>query len=121
MELKDIKKGILKNLAVKNPHTLEVNAVIEGNSYFGSCIFVGLARIYNFSVNEIQEFLSEDAEHIKFLEEKFLSILGDYFNTKTPSTTTKGFFTKTNLILNHIRIEHSKTISLAEIIKEHIK
>jgi hypothetical protein len=121
MELKDIKKGITRNLAVKNPHTLEVNAVIEGNSYFGTCIFVGVSRLYNFSIEEITNFLSEDKEHVEFLEEKFLSILGDYFNTKDPSTTTKGFFTKTNLILNHIRIEHSKTISLAEIIKEKIK
>lgn len=121
MKLIDIKKGILKNLAVKNPHTLEVSAVIEGNSYFGACIFVGIGRMYNFSVGELAEELSETKEHVEFLEEKFISILGDYFTTKEPSTTTKGFFIKTNLILNHIRINHSKTISLDEIIKDKIK
>lgn len=121
MTLEDIKKGIVKNLTVKNPHTLEVNAVIEGNSYFGACIFVGVARIYNFDYKEIQEYLSEDEDHIMFLEDKFLNILSDYFNTKEPSITTKGFFTKTNLILNHIRIEFKKTISLADIIKDKIK
>ena len=121
MKLTDIRKGILNNLAVKNRHTLEVDSVIEGNSYFGVCIFVGISRMFNFSEKEIAEFLSEDLHHIKFLEDKFLTILDDYFNTKAPSTTAKAFFVKTNLLLNHIRIEHSKTISLAEIIKEKIK
>lgn len=121
MKLSDIRKGILNNLAVKNRHTLEVDSVIEGNSYFGTCIFVGVARMYNFSEEEVSQSLSENLHHIKFLEDKFLTILDDYFNTKDPSTTAKAFFIKTNLILNHIRIEHGKTISLAEIIKEKIK
>lgn len=121
MKLADIKKGILKNLAVKNPHTLEVSAVIEGNSYFGACIFVGIGRMYNFSVQELAEELSESKDHIDFLEEKFLNILNDYFSTKDPSATTKGFFVKTNLILNYIRINYSKTVSLDEIIKDKIK
>jgi len=121
MELQDIKKGIINNLAVKNKHTLEVDSVLEGNSYFGLCIFVGVSRMFNFSLEEIQDFLREPMDHIEFLEEKFLNILGSYFNTKDPSLTTKGFYTKTNLILNHIRIEHRKTITLADIIKEKIK
>jgi hypothetical protein len=121
MELKDIKKGILHNLAVKNRHTLEVDSVIEGNSYFGVCIFIGISKMFNFSSQKIADFLSEDLDHVEFLEEKFLSILDDYFNKKEPSTTAKAFYIKTNLLLNHIRIEHSKTISLAEIIKDKIK
>ena len=59
MELRDIKKGILNNLAVKNPHTLEVDPVLEGNSYFGLCIFVGVSRMFNFSLAEITDFLNE--------------------------------------------------------------
>ena len=121
MNLLDIRKGILNNLAVKNKHTLDVDPVLEGNSYFGQCIFVGVSRMFNFSKEEIQEFLYEPMDHIEFLEEKFLSILDTYFNTKEPSLTTKGFYTKTNLILNHIRLEHRKTVSLADIIKEKIK
>ena len=121
MKLNDIKKGILKNLAVKNHHSLEVDPVLEGNSYFGLCIFVGVSRMFNFSMEEIQEFLHEPMDHIEFLEGKFLSILGNYFNTKTPSLTTKGFYTKTNLILNHIRNEHQLKVSLADIIKDKIK
>tara|TARA_B100000780_G_scaffold231386_1_gene171185 strand:- start:462 stop:827 length:366 start_codon:yes stop_codon:yes gene_type:complete len=121
MKLRDIKIGILKNLAVRNQHTLEVDPVLEGNSYFGLCIFVGVARMFNFSLEEIEEYLREPMDHIEFLEEKFLSILGTYFSTKEPSLTTKGFYTKTNLILNHIRLEHKKTVSLADIIKEKIK
>tara|TARA_B100000795_G_C22405367_1_gene288746 strand:+ start:111 stop:476 length:366 start_codon:yes stop_codon:yes gene_type:complete len=121
MTLLDIKKGIIRNLAVKNPHTLEVDPVLEGNSYFGLCIFVGVSRMFNFSLEEIQDFLREPMDHCEFLEEKFLSILGTYFNTKKPSLTTKGFYTKTNLILNFIRLEHRKTVSLADIIKEKIK
>tara|TARA_B100000780_G_scaffold223130_1_gene162230 strand:- start:2131 stop:2496 length:366 start_codon:yes stop_codon:yes gene_type:complete len=121
MELSDIKKGILNNLAVRNQYTLEVDPVLEGNSYFGLCIFVGVARMFNFSLEEIQDYLRQDMEHVKFLEGKFLSILDSYFNTKDPSLTTKGFYTKTNLILNHIRLEHKKIVSLADIIKEKIK
>lgn len=121
MKLLDIKKGILHNLAVRNQHTLEVDPVLEGNSYFGLCIFVGVSRMFNFSKTEIQEFLSEPMDHVEFLEEKFLSILDNYFNTKDPSVTTRGFFVKTNLILNHIRLEHQKSVSLKDIIKEKIK
>jgi len=121
MKLNDIKKGILNNLAVKNRHTLEVDSVIEGNSYFGVCIFVGISRMFNFSAQEISDFLSEDLHHVKFMEDKFITILDDYFNSKEPSATSKAFSVKTNLLLNHIRIEHSKTVSLAEIIKEKIK
>lgn len=121
MELDNIRKGILKNLAVKNPHTLEVNAVIEGNSYFGVCIFVGISLMFGHSHKVIGEYLSEDKEHINFLEEKFLSILGDYFNTKDPSTTTKGFYTKTSLVLNYINNNYGKQISLADVIKDKIK
>lgn len=55
------------------------------------------------------------------MEDKFITILDDYFNSKEPSATSKAFSVKTNLLLNHIRIEHSKTVSLAEIIKEKIK
>ena len=121
MKLQDIKIGIINNLAVKNRHTLEVDSVLEGNSYFGLCIFVGVARMFNFSIEEIQEYLREPLDHIEFLEEKFLNILNSYFNTKDPSVTTKGFYTKTNLILNHIRLEHRKTVTLADIIKDKIK
>lgn len=121
MKLTDIKRGILKNLAVRNTHTLEVNPVIEGNSYFGACIFVGVGKMYNFSTTELAEELSETEEHVEFLEEKFINILGDYFTTKDPSITTKGFFVKTNLILNHLRINYNKTVSLDEIIKDKIK
>ena len=121
MKLEDIKIGIIHNLAVKNKHTLEVDSVLEGNSYFGLCIFVGVARMFNFSLEEIQDNLRETMDHIEFLEEKFLNILGTYFSTKQPSLTTKGFYTKTNLILNHIRLEHRKTVSLADIIKDKIK
>lgn len=121
MQLEDIKIGIIHNLAVKNKHTLEVDSVLEGNSYFGLCIFVGVARMFNFSLEEIQDYLREPMDHIEFLEEKFLNILGTYFSTKQPSLTTKGFYTKTNLILNHIKLEHRKTVSLADIIKDKIK
>lgn len=121
MQLEDIKIGIIHNLAVKNKHSLEVDSVLEGNSYFGLCIFVGVARMFNFSLEEIQDYLREPMDHIEFLEEKFLNILGTYFSTKQPSLTTKGFYTKTNLILNHIKLEHRKTVSLADIIKDKIK
>ena len=46
MELKNIREGILKNMAVKNRWNLEVDQVIEGNSYFGQCIFIGVASMY---------------------------------------------------------------------------
>ena len=59
MNLLDIREGILNNLAVKNKHTLDVDPVLEGNSYFGQCIFVGVSRMFNFSKEEIQQFLYE--------------------------------------------------------------
>jgi len=121
MELNSIKKGIIKNLAVRNRHTLEVDAVIEGNSYFGLCIFVGISLMFGHSEKYIAEYLSEDVKHIRFLEEKFLSFLGDYFNSKNPSTTTKSFYTKTSLVLNFINNNYGKKISLAEVIKDKIK
>jgi hypothetical protein len=121
MDLSKIRKGILKNLAVKNPHTLEVNSVIEGNSYFGLCIFIGLGLMFGHSHKTIAEYLSEDVDHVKFLEEKFISILSDYFNTKKPTTTAKGFYTKTSLVLNFINNNYGKKVSLAEVIKDKIK
>lgn len=121
MELDNIKKGILKNLAVKNPHTLEVSAVIEGNSYFGECIFVGISLMFGHSHDLVGKYLSIDQDRVEFLEKKFLDILGEYFETKDPSATTNGFYTKSSLVLNFIKYEYGKTISLAEVIKDKIK
>lgn len=121
MTLDNIKKGIVCNLAVRNPHTLEVNPVIEGNSYFGVCIFTGISRMYGFTIEEISEYLSEAPSDIEFMEKKFLTILDEYYNTKEPGVTAKGFNTKTSLILNYIMHNYGKTVSLAEIIKDNIK
>tara|TARA_R110002050_G_scaffold150400_6_gene277122 strand:- start:762 stop:1127 length:366 start_codon:yes stop_codon:yes gene_type:complete len=121
MTLENIRQGILSNLAVRNRFTLEVDPVIEGNSYFGVCIFVGVALMHNFTIESIQEFLSEDKENILFMESKFLSIMDEYFNTKDPGDTAKGFHIKTSLILNYIKHNYGKTVSLAEIIKNQIK
>ena len=121
MELENIKRGILANLAVKNPHTLEVNQVIEGNSYFGVCIFTGIALMYGHSKEDIADFISEDISNIEFMEGKFLSIMDEFYNTKDPRVTAKGFHTKTSLVMNYIKNRHGKAVSLAEIIKEHIK
>ena len=121
MKIEAIKKGVMNNLSVKNPLTLEVKPSIEGNSYFGVCIFVGVARMFNFSHGEINEMLTDDMENVLFMEEKFLQILGDYFHSKNPSETEKALFTKTNLVLNHIKLNHGKTVSLAQIIKDKIR
>lgn len=121
MELESIRSGIVANLAVKNPHTLEVNQVIEGNSYFGVCIFTGVALMYGYSSEDIAEFLSDDLSNVEFMEGKFLSIMDEFYNTKDPGVTAKGFHTKTSLVMNYIKNKHGKTVSLAEIIKEHIK
>jgi len=121
MTIDNIKTGILKNLAVKNPHTLEVDKSIEGNSYFGVCIFVGICRMFDFSIDQITEYLSEDEEAVIFMEEKFRSILNEYFNSKDNTATTKGFGIKTNLILNYIKNNYGKTVPLSEIIKNDIR
>ena len=120
MTLENIKKGVIANLAVRNKYTLEVDKTIEGNSYFGVCIFVGISRMFDYSLNEIQEHLSEDLETVKFMEEKFRIILNDYFNGEK-GDTSKNFHTKTSLILNFIKNNYGKKVSLAEIIKDQIK
>ena len=120
MELKNIKEGIIKNMAVKNSWNLEVDQVIEGNSYFGLCIFIGVASMYGFSDQSVKDFLSIDREEREFMEEKFLRILGDSFDTKNDSVTAKRFQTKVNLILNYIRHEFKKTVNLKDIIQNKI-
>ena len=121
MTIENIKKGILKNLAIKNPYTLEVDKSIEGNSYFGVCIFVGICRMFDFSIKVITSHLSEDEEAVVFMEEKFRSILHEFFNSDSPTATTKAFATKTNLILNHIKLNYGKVLPLSEIINSEIK
>jgi len=121
MKLSDIKKGIIANLAVRNPHTLEVNSVIEGNSYFGLCIFTGVSLMFGHTIDDIAEYQSDDKENIEFMEKKFIQIMDEFYNTKEPGVTAIGFHTKTSLILNFIKHNYGKTISLAEIIKENIK
>ncbi len=121
MKLDNIRKGILHNLAVKNRHTLEVSKSIEGNSYFGQCIFVGISRMFDFSVEEISDYLSLDIESVEFHDQKFRSLLDIYFNQQDPGDTIKNFHTKTSLILNHIKLNYGKVVSLGEIIKDNIK
>lgn len=120
MELRNIREGIEKNMAVKNRWNLEVDQVIEGNSYFGVCIFVGVASMYGFSKAEVKEFLSIDTEERDFMEEKFIRILKDSFDKNNDSVTAKRFQTKVNLILNFIRHEYRKTVSLKDIIANKI-
>tara|TARA_Y100000114_G_C11687634_1_gene291907 strand:- start:120 stop:488 length:369 start_codon:yes stop_codon:yes gene_type:complete len=122
MDLKDIRSVICCNMAVKNIHTLEVNQTIEGNSYFGVCIFIGLAKMFGFEDTEIEDFVSVDAEEREFMQNKFLKYLTDYFeDEKSPNTTAKRFYTKVNLILNGVKINHNKVVTLADIIKDNIK
>lgn len=120
MDLKTIKKAIISNLAVKNPHTLEVDHVIEGNSYFGMCIFIGVGLMYGNKEEEIELILNIGPEEREFYHKKFLLFLNEYYN-ETESTTTKRFGTKVNLILNYIKNHGGKQISLAEIIKDNIE
>lgn len=121
MKLDNIRKGILHNLAVKNRHTLEVSKSIEGNSYFGQCIFVGISRMFDFSTENIADYLSVDLETVDFYDQKFRSLLDTYFNTDNPGDTIKNFHTKTSLVLNHIKINYGKVVSLGEIINKNIK
>ena len=120
MELKNIREGIIKNMAIKNKWTLEVDQVIEGNSYFGVCVFVGVASMYDFDPVEVRTFLSIEEEERSFMESKFIKILKDSFDKKNDSVTAKRFQTKVNLILNYIRNEFRKTISLRDIIENKI-
>ena len=122
MELRDIRYVICSNMAVKNIHTLDVNQTIEGNSYFGVCIFIGIAKMFGFENEEVEEFISIDSDERIFMENKFLRYLKDYFdNEPNANTTSKRFYTKVNLILNGIKLNHNKMVSLADIIKDNIR
>lgn len=121
MTLDNIKKGILSNLAVKNRYTLEVNHVIEGNSYFGVCIFVGVSAMFGFEDSEVEDYLSIDSSERDFMHAKFLDIIEQYYSNKEGSTTAKRFHTKVNLILNHLYTITRKKVTLADIIKDKIK
>ena len=56
------------------------------------------------------------------MQNKFLKYLTDYFeDEKSPNTTAKRFYTKVNLILNGVKINHNKVLTLADIIKDNIK
>ena len=120
MELKNIREGILKNMAVKNRWNLEVDQVIEGNSYFGQCIFIGVASMYGFNNQSVKDFLSISTDERDFMEDKFLRILQDSFDKKNNSVTAKRFQVKVNLILNYIRHEFKKTVNLKDIIQNKI-
>ena len=107
-------------MAINNPHTLETDQLIEGNTYFGVCVFVGVAGLFLFSNEEVQESVSITAKERDFMEKKFRKICEEYFSTNYPSVTTKRFGTKVNLVLNYLRLVHRKRVSLADIIKEKI-
>tara|TARA_R100000458_G_C8196031_1_gene188122 strand:+ start:252 stop:614 length:363 start_codon:yes stop_codon:yes gene_type:complete len=120
MEIRDIQDAIIKNMAVKNRHTLEVNAVIEGNSYFGVCIFIGVAAMFQLEDEEVRKFLSIDENERIFMEQKFLSNLKDGFEYDVPGTTSKRFVTKVQLILNSLKHAGKGRINLVDIIKDKI-
>tara|TARA_R110002049_G_scaffold186687_1_gene354955 strand:+ start:263 stop:625 length:363 start_codon:yes stop_codon:yes gene_type:complete len=120
MELENIREGIVKNMAVKNKWNLDVDQVIEGNSYFGICIFIGVASMYGFKEQSVKDFLSISMEERDFMEDKFIRILKDSFDKNNDSVTAKRFQTKVNLILNYIRNEFRKTVSLKDIIENKV-